>query len=49
MQVILKPRDYVKVESPMNRDISLAKAVLTLILALPGVGVAVRVVDTVVP
>lgn len=33
----------------MNRDITLAKAVLTLILALPGVDVVVHVVDAVVP
>ena len=49
MQVVVRVRDQVKVESPMNRDISLAKAVLTLILALPGVGVLVRVADAVVP
>ena len=42
-------RDEVKVEPPMNRDISPAKTVLALILALPGVGVAVRAVDAVVP
>jgi hypothetical protein len=33
----------------MNRDIPPASTVLTLILALPGVGVAVRVVYAVVP
>jgi hypothetical protein len=49
MQVIVRARDEVKVESPMTRDISLTKTVLTLILALPGIGVAVRVVDAVVP
>jgi hypothetical protein len=49
MQVIVTGRDSVKVESAMHRDISPAKAVMTLILALPGVGVVVRVVDAVVP
>jgi hypothetical protein len=49
MQVILNPVNPVKAESRMNRDMSPSNAVLLLGLALPSVGVVVRVVDAVAP
>jgi hypothetical protein len=45
----MKGRYEVKAESRMNRDMTPSSTVLLLGLALPGVGVGVRVVDAIVP